>query len=235
MVDVISCNSWLGCTLRVLHLIQMVVQGTYVPRNPLMVLPHVTHSTIVALTKSLYNSGFIPALDQMSLIDLKERRNKRAQAFDDTLIKIYNSKQVADITNYLNNLPVLDVRISVPETGMNKEGVVVTRGMEQLVLEPETDYDFVFNMRRIGESRTHAIAPKFLKQKEESWILCIGDSASDTLIKIKRFSIGRTAKFSLLISTPPTTGIVWLFRNVYVIKQLKFSLEEPHNNVMGPN
>lgn len=207
MVDVISSNSWLGCTLRILHLVQMVIQGSYLPRNILMVLPHVTQSTITDLTKSLYNAGFIRNLDQISLVELKEARSKRSLDFEEALVQIYSFKQMADITAYLNALPVLDVRISVPEAGSNREGLTITRDIKQVVLEAETDYNFTFNIRKMGDSRTYALTPKFMKQKEESWILCIGDSASDTLIKIKRFSINRNAKFSLEITTPSTTGL----------------------------
>ena len=62
MVDVSADSGWLKVTLKIMHLVKMIVQGCWMKDNPLIQLPHVEHYQIPLFYnhKSLHKDSSFP-------------------------------------------------------------------------------------------------------------------------------------------------------------------------------
>merc|ERR1712111_71711 len=51
MIDVCAENGWLASTLRIIQLMQMVLQARWLKENPLLTLPHMEHHMLYLFQK----------------------------------------------------------------------------------------------------------------------------------------------------------------------------------------
>lgn len=59
MIDIVADNGWLATTLRIMHLVQMCVQGRWISDDSIMILPHFNYSRFAHLKQALVKSSLL--------------------------------------------------------------------------------------------------------------------------------------------------------------------------------
>ena len=101
MVDVVAESGWLAATLRVVTMLQMVVQARWEQDSPLLTLPHLQ-------AHQLY------CLHQAGLTGLPELMARAERGGYESLAKLLRpeleEREVEDVWQAVNRLPVIQVR-----------------------------------------------------------------------------------------------------------------------------
>lgn len=118
------------------------------------------------------------------------RPSARAQELEDADRKALLNlapKQMADVARVCNRYPSVDVSYEVEDADEITSGDSV---VINVALQREAD----------GSAQVHA--PRFPKPKDEGWWLVVGDTATNSLVSIKRVMLQQKAKVKLDFVAP---------------------------------
>ncbi|XP_003370094.1 putative DEAD/DEAH box helicase, partial [Trichinella spiralis] len=202
MVDISAERGWLATTLRVIGLMQMIVQARWITDPPLSTLPHVGLYTARCLSSRC-------GLD--TLPQLAEQHRQDSQFLLKNAYQLLNPNELQLIGDVLRRLPVIKISMTLQcksekhqllnnfSKGSNISWNPVTVG-EECVLCVELQS---LNLRQ--DSR--AYAPKFPKAKHESWFLVLGCIDSGEILALRRVAsfLSQTI-VNLSFTAPKTVG-----------------------------
>jgi len=197
MIDIAANNSWLSCTLKIIHIMQMLIQGQYIHISALLTVPHITEYCLENLAAECKRHLNMEKHD-LSLLSLKIASLQKRSSLERVILSLYDAKFAKEIMGYISNLPLLDLDIMIPQTG----AAFTKDSQETLSLNANEEYDLLLIIKRHGSSNLDVHAPRFPKKKEEGWFVCIGDIEHDYLIQIKRISVHKQSTCSVAITAP---------------------------------
>ncbi|KAJ3224615.1 DEIH-box ATPase [Clydaea vesicula] len=189
-VDVISSNGWLAPALSAMELCQMTVQAMWDKDSPLRQIPHLGQTIIEVLKKKKVETVF-------ELMEMED--DDRSEALS------LSTKEMADVANFCNRYPNIEISYDLPENTVEQGGQVVVK--VQLEREEEEEEE---NDKKLGS----VIAPFYPKTKDEGWWIVIGDVKEKTLLAIKRTTLQKKAQLTLKFSPPEKIGKVDLIMYV---------------------
>lgn len=192
MIDVSAMTALLPTTLKVMTLLQMIVQARWSHNNPLLTLQCINEDIVCAIP-SPYSS--LPHLIQIAL-------SNGFNALENTLRPYINDESVIkQIYETLLKLPFIELSLNIIKSNVNNEettsqsiSVPLDSSLKPLTkqswicVEPNTEYTLVCNLHRRGKRRdnTRAVAPKFPKMKDEAWFIVLGEIDKSELIAMRR-------------------------------------------------
>ncbi|RVE52029.1 hypothetical protein evm_003307 [Chilo suppressalis] len=150
-----------------MELAQMVTQAMWARDSYLRQLPHFTPE----LVQRCADKGVETVFDVMELED-----NARAK-----LLQL-SATEMADVARFCNRYPNVELSYEVKNERRLRAGKPI---VVEVSLEREDDV--------VGP----VIAPFFPQKREEGWWVVIGDPKTNSLLSIKRVSLGRNAKVRL--------------------------------------
>ena len=234
LLDVSADQGWLVTSLQVIHLVQMVIQAAWWDRSCLLTLPHVTNYHLYSFRTA--NRKLIETLPQ-----LMDAVGGRYDRLHDMLQDELTKQQVDQIFTVLNQLPQIDVKISVKgwwagsRTGEEVRPVSQggLRNPDDAWIEVHADQEYVLNVNLSRINRLHkrdskAHAPKFTKPKDEGWIIILGEVESREVIALKRVGYVKSkSNVSLSFYTPLMTGRV--IYTLYLMSDCYLGLDQQYD------
>nr|XP_026489402.1 putative U5 small nuclear ribonucleoprotein 200 kDa helicase [Vanessa tameamea] len=166
-VDVVSSSGWLSPAVAAMELAQMVTQAMWAKDSYLRQLPHFTPELVQRCADKSVETVF----DVMELED-----GARAK-----LLQL-SPTEMADVARFCNRYPNVELTYEVKNERRLRAG-------KPIVVE--------VSLEREDEIVGPVIAPFFPQKREEGWWVVIGDPKTNTLLSIKRVSLGRSAKVRL--------------------------------------
>ncbi|KAF5285003.1 hypothetical protein FQR65_LT02315 [Abscondita terminalis] len=221
MTDIASNNGWLSCTLRIILVMQMLIQGQYINTSALLSLPHVTEAHLPALyteiRKKLNLDKASVNLPKLKLICLKNRVQLEC-----ALTVLFEMHTVKEILRHISDLPLLDVSLTVPHTNQTFS----KNDIQTVILDENEEYEFLFHVKRLGPPNLSVHAPRFPKKKDEGWLLCVGDVKYDYLLQVKRISVTKQTNCSLMITTPAAGDYIF---TVFIMSDSYLGLDQQYD------
>ena len=198
MIDVCAENGWLASTLRIILLLQMIVQARWDTDNSFLVLPHIEPHMLYMF--STLKASCIPEL----LFVLKGNYEKLASVLRSEL----DEQEIEDVWAALRRMPVLDVKISVMDHRVEKSSRKLKEN-NWIKVQTGSSVSVDLVLRRLnkpGREGTKVFAPKYSKPKDEGWILVLGDLEKKELCALKRVGAVRGNGRQSLVITPERPG-----------------------------
>lgn len=175
-VDVLSSNGWLSPAIAAMELSQMVTQGMWSKDSYLKQLPHFSNEII----KRCQEKNIETVFDIMELED--ETRTSTLRL---------SEKQMAEVARFCNRYPNIEMNFEVVDKDKIHSG---------------SSINVVVQLEREDEVTGPVIAPFFPHKREEGWWIVIGDSASNSLLSIKRITLQQKVKVKLDFVAPSPGG-----------------------------
>ena len=220
MIDVCAENGWLSSTLRIITVLQMVVQARWDTDNGFLVLPHIEPHMVYLFSQ--LQADCLPQL-------LHTLRGGHYEKLAKVLRSELEEQEIEDVWSALMRMPVLSVDISVmgqPLRGGNKN----RRADEWIRVETGSQVTINLDLRRLnkpGKEGLKVFAPKYPKPKDESWLLVVGDVEGRELCALKRVSGVRGSSRQNLVITPTKPGRH--IYTVYVMSDSYLGLDQQYN------
>jgi pre-mRNA-splicing helicase BRR2 len=187
MVDVISSQSWLKPALAAMELSQMITQGMWDKDSVLLQVPHFTKEMVARCAATN------PPIE--SVFDILEAEDD----VRDAALQL-SPEKMSDVAVFCNAYPNIDVSY---ESSVAEGEEVEVDDVVTLMVTLEREDDDEEDVSTLGT----VIAPRFLgPPKTEGWWLVVGDTNSNSLLSIKRVTIGRKSKAKLEFSAPENPG-----------------------------
>lgn len=102
MVDISADEGWLSTTLRVMHLVQMCVQGRWLSDPSVLILPHLTASRLSSLKHIIENSSVGRIRECSTMPELLMLYQQDVKFLNSAILKVVQSesqaKEVCNIT-----------------------------------------------------------------------------------------------------------------------------------------
>ncbi|KAJ1920303.1 Pre-mRNA splicing [Mycoemilia scoparia] len=194
MVDVSSSQGWLKPAISAMELSQMIVQAFWDGRDP--IVKQIPHLGTRAMLENCKKAGIESVFDVMDMED-----EDRA-----SLMKSLTPVQVKEVAQYCNRYPSLEIDVTIKDEDEITAGDVVE---VVLNVERELDEDDVAAMEAKGiVPPGPVIAPFFPTSKDECWWVVIGDPETQTLVSVKRITVGTSAKPRVQFQAPEKPGKV---------------------------
>lgn len=180
IVDVISSQGWLKPALAAMEVSQMIIQGLWDKDSVLLQLPHVTNE-IVQRCKN--NNPPVESI--FDILDLEDDVR-------DNLFRLSQEK-MSDVAVFCNAYPNIELSYELDiEDNQAAEGEAVT---VSVVLKREIDEDEdEETLANIGK----VVCPRYGHEKVESWWVVVGDRHRNSMMSIKRVTVGKQAKVQRL-------------------------------------
>lgn len=237
MIDVAADEGWLITALRVMNLIQMVLQGRWNHQCPLLILPHIeTHLLHCFRNPERKGKTLIDNLPELLTVSSGKRHH---------LVKMLTPEltdnQVEEIWEVIQKLPVIDIRLHVKgwwadsnqEEKKKVEGAI--KGFPQddqyITVHADQEYVLEIDLTRIS-SRRHkldqkAYSPRFPKAKTEGWFIVLGDIENKELLALKRVGFVQSrSTVQLSFYTPENPGRA--IYSLYVMSDSYLGLDQQY-------
>lgn len=166
-VDVVSSSGWLSPAVAAMELAQMVTQAMWAKDSYLRQLPHFSPEVVQRCT----DKGVETVFDVMELEDAARAK----------LLQL-SPAEMADVARFCNRYPNVELVYEVKDERRLRVGKPI---VVEVSLEREDDV--------LGP----VIAPFFPQKREEGWWVVIGAPKTNSLLSIKRVSLGRSARVRL--------------------------------------
>lgn len=243
MIDMAAEQGWLATALRLIQLMQMVVQARWLSDSPLTTLPHIEPQHLYLFEKH----RLPPALRNRNLLTLPSLAsavNRNYELLATVLRPELEEGQIEQVFQVLTTLPVLSVDMTLrsgaekdrplpraPQRSRHSDWVECAAGCEATLsvrLRREN--------RDSGNGRVHC--PRFPRGKDEGWILALGDVERGELLALKRVAAvrGRPSHHPLAFLTPNKPGHTML--TLYVMSDSYLGLDQQYDiqlNVVTTN
>ncbi|XP_063390597.1 U5 small nuclear ribonucleoprotein 200 kDa helicase [Cydia fagiglandana] len=166
-VDVVSSSGWLSPAVAAMELAQMVTQAMWAKDSYLRQLPHFSSEVVQRCT----DKGVETVFDVMELEDAARAK----------LLQL-SPAEMADVARFCNRYPNVELVYEVKDERRLRVGKPI---VVEVALEREDDV--------VGP----VIAPFFPQKREEGWWVVIGAPKTNSLLSIKRVSLGKSARVRL--------------------------------------
>lgn len=206
MIDITSNSGWLACTLRIIHIEQMIIQGLWLNESQMSMLPHIDKSDVSSIAEAV--GQLIPDTSRISLMTLKQLHVKSGQRLYNIFDNFVGKRHSNEIRQFLHDLPVINIELKVIEVKNSTEHNIALAGNSKYTFTAGADLDFEFALFRRGSDSLAVHSNKFSKQKDESWLLCVGLAEEDALLGMKRLSFRRKTSATLRLKAPARRGMV---------------------------
>ena len=186
LVDVISSLGWLKPALACMELGQMVVQGLWDKDSPMLQIPHFTPETVARLAalKSPVTSVF-------AVLEMEDEEREAALQLSE--------RQMSDVATFCNAYPSIDVTF---ETDASDEVTAGEAVSVVVTLQRDVDEDDEEEMTALGKVGSS----RYPHGKHEGWWLLVGDASTNTMLTIKRVTVGAAFKAKLQFEAPEIPG-----------------------------
>jgi activating signal cointegrator complex subunit 3 len=142
MLDVCAESGWLASTLRIVTLLQMVVQARWDTDPGLLMLPHLEPHMLPGLSAGLGRVSCLPEL----LARVGDSYEALARPLRDELAE----QQIEEIWSALGRLPLLGVTIAVDDVAVMNRRPTTGRAPQQQWIKVQTGVQV-----RVGNKKTH--------------------------------------------------------------------------------
>ncbi|KAI4463430.1 sec63 domain-containing [Holotrichia oblita] len=202
MIDIAAYSGWLSCTIRIIFLMQMMIQGRWTFEPDVLTIPGVTKPTLPTLFKELTRNQSLRNCSADSLAGIKCASMRHSTILKEAFINVFGTNKAAEIMKHVFSIPWLENNIVVTEIETNEKKQL---NEDVYKLLPDTEYEISLSLFRKGSGDKSVLhSPRFPKKKDEGWFAVLGDS--DELLCIKRFNVNNRTTVSLKFSTPPRLG-----------------------------
>ncbi|XP_041352458.1 activating signal cointegrator 1 complex subunit 3-like [Gigantopelta aegis] len=257
MLDVSADQGWLVTSLRVIMLIQMVVQARWLHDSSLLTLPNVMpyhlHCFKPRSSGGARKKGSpdlsVPIETLPQLMVTCDGNFKLLSAMLDGEM---SPAHIDQLYHTICRLPQIEVSMAIKgwwagDKRQQNEKPVNTRHRggrrpesSWITIHADQEYVLKITLTRINKTKKHdskASSPKFPKPKDEGWVLVVGDIENKEVIALKRVGYvrGRTTA-QLALFTPESTGRV--IYTLYLMSDAYLGLDQQYDlclNVIPSN
>ncbi|XP_070568490.1 activating signal cointegrator 1 complex subunit 3-like [Ptychodera flava] len=236
MLDVVADQGWLVTGLRIMHLVQMVVQSRWSHESTLLTLPHVEK-------EHLHCFRSFKGRPVECLPELIAACNGQRRVLERFLERPMSDDEIEDIWQVLCKLPRMDVKLHISGWWAEHKGqqdkplsTAFQKGVRQdedyTPVHADQEYVLHVDLERLNKPETkkdrRVHAPRFPKVKEEGWWLVLGDIEKQELLALKRVGrvYGRTSA-PLAFYTPENTGRV--IYTVYLMSDSYMGVDQQYD------
>lgn len=224
MIDTVAERGWLMSTLRIMQLFQMIVQARWIDESAITTLPHIKKEDLY-LFSSL--SMALPILCSVTY----DNYNRLAKI----LCKgEYRVDQIREIHQVIRDMPIISIDLmlenSWDENNAEKKIILKLHNDDSITVRRNEEYTLTIGLKRMNNSKTFkAHCPRFLKGKDESWFLILGDIQNRELWALKRVSgINNQQRYhQLQFTTPDSLGLMKL--TFYLISDCYIGLDQQYS------
>lgn len=220
MIDVCAEQGWLAATLRIITLLQQIVQARWDTDNGFLVLPHIEPHMVYIFSQ--LQASCIPEL----LYSLKGEYEKLAKVLRAEL----DEQEIEDVWAALRRMPILDVQISVQGQEIMKGKEPPRDSNKWIHVKTGTEVSIDLTLKRLnkpGREGTKVFAPKYPKPKDEGWMILIGERENKEMCALKRLSSIRGATRHSLTIVPERPGRC--IYTVYVMSDSYLGLDQQYD------
>lgn len=202
MIDVVAEHGWLASALRIMQLLQMVIQARWIDEPAIITLPHVNKEHM-----PLFYS--LPA----PLPELCTTTYNNYQLLVDALGKDFQENEIYQIHQIIREMPALCIDLSL-EVSWNDQVETISVSLKpdsKGSINVRKDQEYILNIglkRRNRSNHLRAHCPFFQKGKDEGWFLVLGHIPDRELWAMKRVSgiNDQRRSHQLQFVTPSITG-----------------------------
>ena len=205
-VDVLSSDGHLNA-MSAMEMSQMVVQAVWDRDSPLKQIPHFSPEVIKAASSFGYESSVITVHMSAQIANAFLNSAKDIFEFQELMSDSDNSKkliarlglenkQLAEAAKFTNDkYPSIELNFELEDPDDITTG---SPAYLKIKVEREVDED--------EEPDTTVHAPFYPQTKMENWWLVVGEESTNSLLAIKRVTIGRNLETRLEFAAPSTAG-----------------------------
>ncbi|XP_043498023.1 activating signal cointegrator 1 complex subunit 3 [Polistes fuscatus] len=179
MIDIVAEKGWLASTLRIMQLLQMVIQARWIDEPAVITLPHINKEHL-----PLFSS--LPAPLPVLCATTINNYNRLAKALN----KEFHEEQIHQIHQVIKQMPMLCIDLTLHGNweDCNEKKIPLQTNYNQVIdLRENEEYTLVIKMKRKNHSNTlKAHCPMFQKGKDEGWFLVLGDISKRELWALRR-------------------------------------------------
>ncbi|GJQ88857.1 putative activating signal cointegrator 1 complex subunit [Trypoxylus dichotomus] len=220
MVDIASNSGWLSCTIKIIFLMQMIIQGRWFFEADILTIPGITKPTLPTLSKELNRNQSLRNYPANTLAGIKCASMKQSSALEEVLINVFGTNRAGEIMKHIRNVPWVEMNINLIEIESN-----VRKSPTNNIYEvfPDTEYEISLSAFRKGSSDKSVLhSPRFPKKKDEGWFVILGEN--DELHCIKRFNVDNRSTVSLKFCSPSRLGTYTY--NLYLMSDSYIGLDQ---------
>ncbi|KYM94799.1 Activating signal cointegrator 1 complex subunit 3 [Cyphomyrmex costatus] len=223
MIDTVAERGWLTSALRIMQLFQMIVQARWIDESAITTLPHIRTEDL-RLFSSL--SMALPILCSITY----DNYNRLAKV----LLKEYRVNQIQEIHQVIRDMPIISIDLMLENSrdiNVEKRRIMLKpNNGDSIAVQRNEEYTLTIGLKRTNNSKTlKAHCPMFLKGKDESWFLVLGDIQNRELWALKRVSgINNQQRcYQLQFTTPNSLGTIKLA--FYLISDCYMGLDQQYS------
>ncbi|XP_011704031.1 PREDICTED: activating signal cointegrator 1 complex subunit 3 isoform X2 [Wasmannia auropunctata] len=222
MIDTVAERGWLTSTLRIMQLFQMIVQARWIDESAITTLPYIRKEDL-HLFSSL--SRALPILCSVTC----DNYNK----LEKVLRENYRVDQIHEIQQVIRNMPRISVDLMLENSwdiNVEKKQMLKLKNDDYVPVRRNEEHTLIIGLKRMNNSKTlKAHCPMFLKGKDESWFLVLGDIQNRELWALKRVSgINNQLRYhQLQFTTPNSLGTTKLA--FYLISDCYMGLDQQYS------
>jgi pre-mRNA-splicing helicase BRR2 len=185
LVDVISSQGWLRPALACMELSQMVVQGMWDKDPAMLQVPHTSRDTLARLA-----ACNPPVTSVFGILEMEDEDREAALQVTEA--------QMSDVATFCNAYPSIDLTFELTDaegaTAVSGEAVGVTVTLQRDIDEEE--------MASLGK----VVSARYPHAKQEAWWLMVGDTNTNSMLTIKRITVGAASRVKLSFDAPELPG-----------------------------
>ncbi|XP_073996642.1 activating signal cointegrator 1 complex subunit obelus isoform X2 [Rhodnius prolixus] len=218
MLDVSGECGWLALSLRIQHLMQMIMQGRWLTDSPFTTLPHVEPYMALALHNKMY-----------TLPKTMHAARKGYSAIANLFLPELDEGQIEQIYQVLKSLPILKVGVgNINGKNYDDFSNKTNNLAKSYNLHIGEEYSLSILLERLNKPvEKRAYAPKFHKPKTEGWILTLGDIESNELLALRRVTFTHRTTVQLMFYPPERKGPC--FMTLYVMSDTYLGLDQQYD------
>ncbi|BES93589.1 activating signal cointegrator 1 complex subunit [Nesidiocoris tenuis] len=223
MLDVCAESGWLAVSIRLVNLMQMVMQGRWLSDSPLTTLPHIEPY----VTPALHSKQSLRSLP--SAVHLAQQPYGKVMHH---FLPELDEGQIDQVYKVLKSLPILRVNLRAWGSWQDQsDGQPLTKNRMDVCACAE--YTVSVALERLNRpTERRAYAPRFHKPKSEGWILILGDVERAELLALRRVAFAqRKTNVQLIFQTPEKLGPVNF--TLYVLSDTYLGLDQQYEIQMN--
>ncbi|XP_015598741.1 activating signal cointegrator 1 complex subunit 3 [Cephus cinctus] len=223
MIDVVAEHGWLASTLRVMQILQMIIQARWVDESALITLPHVEKDHLHLFSSLPKN---LPTLCSVT--------HNNYERLAKALRSEFTEREIQQVHKVIKELPVICVDLTLQgwwASGDQEKRIQLSAKPDQFVdIHEGQDYTLVVGLKKKNASANlKAHCPMFARGKDEGWFLTLGDISQEELWALKRTTgvRGQRRCNQLLFTAPSTLGRMKL--TFYLMSDCYIGLDQQYD------
>lgn len=222
MIDIVAEKGWLASALRIMQLLQMIIQARWIDEPAVITLPHIDKEHLPLLSS-------LPAPLPVLYASTFNNYNRLFKALN----KEFHEEQIHQIHQVIKHMPILTIDLILYgnwEDGTEKKIPLQPNYSHAIDLHQGQDYTLIIGMKRKNYANTlKAHCPMYQKGKDEGWFLVLGDIPQRELWALKRASgVNNQRKiYQLQFTAPCNLGPMKL--TFYLISDCYIGLDQQYD------